>query len=277
MRRILAIFLTILIFSSFSIILAQPDRAGSKDPPLFNRMPDYWIQLYDEKDFFRFEFPTGKNQTNAVEGHYYMVKYFLNSGAKPAGSVAIMRNYQNAVKSIGGQIIYQAPDYWQTVLKVVRNGSEYWTLVRMMNSQDYSVIMVQKALMAQNIVITAQDIAKNIKETGKASLFGLYFDTNKAEIKPESEPALQEIAKYLKMEPKLKFYVVGHTDNVGTLEFNLKLSKDRADAVVKELTGKYEIPAAQLTAWGDGPTAPVASNAAEEGRAQNRRVELVAQ
>jgi outer membrane protein OmpA-like peptidoglycan-associated protein len=147
----------------------------------------------------------------------------------------------------------------------------------MMNSQDYSVKMVVKSTMTQNIVITAQDIAQNIKDTGKASLFGIYFDTGKAEIKPESEASLQEIAKYLKMEPKKNFYVVGHTDNVGTFDANLKLSKDRADAVVKALVDKYGIPAAQLTAWGDGPTAPVASNATEEGKAQNRRVELVAQ
>ena len=91
-------------------------------------------------------------------------------------------------------------------------------------------------------------MAQSIKDTGKAAIYGIYFDSGKAEIKPESEPSLQEIAKFLKMEPKMKFYVVGHTDNVGTLEFNLKLSKDRADAVVKALVGKFGIPASQLTA-----------------------------
>jgi OmpA-OmpF porin, OOP family len=276
MKRLLAILLTILVFSSFSIVLAQPDRPGTKDPPLFNRLPNYWIYSYDEKDFFRHEFPIDTKNTKGVEGRYYYVKYILNAGEKPAGVIAIMRNYQNAVKAIGGRVVYEATN-GQTILTVTRNGSEYWVRVGMLNSNDYYVTMIQKSAMTQNIVITAQDIAKNIKETGKASLFGLYFDTNKAEIKPESEPSLQEIAKFLKMEPKMNFYVVGHTDNVGTLESNLKLSKDRADAVIKVLVGKFAIPASQLIAWGDGPTAPVASNAAEEGRAQNRRVELVVQ
>ena len=276
MKRISSIILTILMLGSFSVILAAPDRAGSKDPPYFNRMPGYWIQTYDEKDFSRHEFPIEKTKTKGVEGHYYFIKYFLNPGEKPAGAVAIMRNYQNAVKSIGGRVVYEAANYVQTVLTVTRNGAEFWVHVGMMNSNDYYVYMVQVSAMTQNIVITAASLAQNIKETGKASLFGLYFDTDKTEVKPESEPALQEIAKYLKTEPKMNFYVVGHTDNVGTLEYNIKLSKDRADAVVKALAGKFGIPAAQLKAWGDGPTAPVASNATEEGKAQNRRVELVA-
>ena len=114
-------------------------------------------------------------------------------------------------------------------------------------------------------------------DTGKAAVYGIYFDTGKAEIKPESEPALKEIAKLLQADPKLKLYVVGHTDNSGGLDYNMKLSKDRADAVVKALTGKYGIAASRLSAFGVGPLAPVASNQTEEGRAKNRRVELVAQ
>lgn len=108
-------------------------------------------------------------------------------------------------------------------------------------------------------------------------LYGIYFDTGKAEIKPESEPAFGEITKLLQADPKLKLYVVGHTDNVGVFDYNLKLSKDRADAVVKALTGKYEIAAARLQPFGAGPVAPVESNTTEDGRAKNRRVELVAQ
>ena len=274
MKRWYAIFTVIFILGSVSLLLAQPDRTGSKDPPLFNRMPDYWIQTYIEKDFDRYEFPTGKNKT-AVEGHFYNVRYFLNTGAKAASAVAIMRNYQNAVKAIGGQTIYEAPYAGGTTLKLVKNGSEYWTYVSMMNTQAYAVTMVIKSAMVQDIAITAQSIAQNIQETGKASLSGIYFDTDKAEVKPESEPALAEIAKYLQQDPKLNFYVVGHTDNVGAYEANLKLSKDRADAVVKVLTTKYEIAGTRLMACGDGPTAPVASNATEDGRAKNRRVELV--
>ena len=124
---------------------------------------------------------------------------------------------------------------------------------------------------------TAESLAGNINETGKAAVYGIYFDTGKAEIKQESEPALAEIVKLLNSDSQLKLYVVGHTDNVGLFEYNIKLSQDRAAAVVKVLIGKYGITASRLTPFGDGPTAPVASNKSEEGRAKNRRVELVAQ
>ncbi len=96
-------------------------------------------------------------------------------------------------------------------------------------------------------------------------------------IKPESEPSLKESAKLLQADPKLKLYVVGHTDNEGTFEYNIKLSKDRAEAVVKALVSTYKIAAARLQAFGAGPVSPAASNQTEEGRAKNRRVELAEQ
>jgi flagellar motor protein MotB len=95
--------------------------------------------------------------------------------------------------------------------------------------------------------------------------------------KPESAGALQEVVKLFKQDPKLKVYVVGHTDNVGALAANLDLSKRRAAAVVQELITKYAIAADRLQAFGDSPYAPLASNDAEDGRALNRRVELVKQ
>ena len=276
LKRFLAILLTILIFRSFSIIMAQPDRAGSKDPPLFNRMPGFYIFAYKELEFNRYEFPLEGGKKIAVEGHYYEIGYKVNPGIQKPSPIQVNRNYINAAKAIGGQQVASFRSGWASVLKVVKNDMETWVYINAYN-EEYHLIIVEKQLMEQDVTANADTMAASIKDTGKAAIYGIYFDTGKAEIKPESEPSLQEIAKYLKMEPKLKFYVVGHTDNVGTLDSNLKLSKDRADAVVKALVGKYGIPASQLTAWGDGPTAPVASNAAEEGRAQNRRVELVAQ
>jgi outer membrane protein OmpA-like peptidoglycan-associated protein len=106
---------------------------------------------------------------------------------------------------------------------------------------------------------------------------GILFDTGKADIKPESDAALAEVSKLLKGDPKLLVYVVGHTDNVGGLAANMDLSRRRAAAVSQLLTTKYGIPAAQLSPFGNGPYAPVASNDSEDGRAANRRVELVKQ
>lgn len=125
------------------------------------------------------------------------------------------------------------------------------------------------------VVVSADEMSKALASTGRVALYGILFDFNQADIKPESRPALAEIAKLLKQEPGLKLHVVGHTDNVGGFDFNLGLSKRRADAVVAALTREYGIAANRLTANGVASLAPVAVNTTEEGRAKNRRVELV--
>jgi OOP family OmpA-OmpF porin len=127
------------------------------------------------------------------------------------------------------------------------------------------------------VTVDAAAMAKEVAATGRVALYGIYFDTNKTDIKPESAPAIDEIAKFLKQDPKAIVYVVGHTDNVGGYEHNMGLSLRRAEAVVKELTTRHAIPATRLKAAGTGPLAPMAPNETEEGRAKNRRVELVKQ
>ena len=123
--------------------------------------------------------------------------------------------------------------------------------------------------------VNADDMKQAIHDSGKVAVYGLYFDTDKDAVKSESQPTLAEIAKLLKSEPALRLHVVGHTDNQGKSDYNLDLSRRRAASVVAELTSKYGIPATRLDAFGCGIYSPVASNEAEEGRAKNRRVELV--
>ena len=127
------------------------------------------------------------------------------------------------------------------------------------------------------VTVNADALAKDIARAGHVAVYGIYFDTGKAEVKSESGPVLEEIAKLLQQNPKLKLYVVGHTDIVGSLTYNMKLSQTRADAVVTRLVSEYSVNANRLEAHGVGFLAPVASNKTEEGRAKNRRVELVEQ
>lgn len=130
--------------------------------------------------------------------------------------------------------------------------------------------------MQQNMVLVkADEMAKAITLNGRVALYGIYFETDQATIKPDSRPALQEIAKLLKQEPNLALHVVGHTDNVGTFDHNRDLSQRRAAAVKAALSKEYGIAADRLTPNGVAYLAPVASNTTEEGRAKNRRVELV--
>ncbi len=149
--------------------------------------------------------------------------------------------------------------------------------VRACNGQEPELFIIEKEEMAQEIVANAEAFSNDLKETGHTAVYGIYFDTGQSVIKPESEAAMSEIAKLLKKEAGLKVNVVGHTDNVGGMDSNMKLSQTRADAVVQALVGKYGIGANRLKAYGVGPLAPVASNDKEEGKAKNRRVELVKQ
>lgn len=141
-----------------------------------------------------------------------------------------------------------------------------------------AVDVVEVRPMTQNmVVVSADEMSKTIASSGRVALYGIFFDTNKAEIKPESKAALDEIAKLLKQEPGLKLHVVGHTDNVGGYESNMALSKRRAEAVVATLAKEYGIAQHRLTPNGVAYLAPVATNTTDEGRAKNRRVELVPQ
>ncbi|MFZ6639379.1 OmpA family protein [Undibacterium sp. TC4M20W] len=136
------------------------------------------------------------------------------------------------------------------------------------------VEVLEPKAMEQNIVtVDADAISKELAANGAVSFYGLYFDTDKAIIKPESKPQLDQMAKYLKANTAA-VYIVGHTDTQGVLDYNMTLSGKRAQAVVDALKG-YGIADARLIAKGVGPLAPRASNAADAGRAKNRRVEMV--
>lgn len=138
----------------------------------------------------------------------------------------------------------------------------------------HEVDVLEAAEMERGLV-TAKGLSDGILLNGRAVLDGIFFDTDKAVLKPESKPALDVIAKFLADRPALNVYIVGHTDRVGSLDHNMGLSRDRAAAVVKALTADYGVPASRLSAHGVGPLAPDKSNAAEAGRAANRRVEMV--
>jgi outer membrane protein OmpA-like peptidoglycan-associated protein len=138
-------------------------------------------------------------------------------------------------------------------------------------------VIEMKAMEGGLVTVDAAALGNDITRTGHSAVYGIYFDTGKADVKPESDAALKEIAKLLQQNSTLNLHVVGHTDNVGQLPSNLDLSHRRADAVVKVLSTRYSIAAARMDAQGVGPLAPVSSNDSEAGRAKNRRVELVKQ
>jgi len=272
--------ITIVFMGSFAF--AQQDKKGCTDPPLFTRVPGFYLNECQKKEFDAHDFvdPVTKKKVS-VEGRLYYYSYYVKkefSGQKSMLQVA--RNYANAIEKIGGVFFIESPNGRDnTWMKVLKDNKEIWVSIEQDNwgGNTYYLYILEKEAMKQEVTADAKIMAEGISSTGHVAIYGIYFDFNKSDVKPESEPALNEIAKLFSGNPNLKVFIVGHTDNVGGVDFNLKLSQARADAVVKMLTTKFKINPQRLKAYGVGLLAPVAPNKTEEGRAKNRRVELVEQ
>jgi len=251
------------------------DAAGCTDHPLFSRMQNMVLTQCRTVDFDRFVYKTGKNTQTPVEGKRFEIKYQTSAGNAAPSPLAIIRNHQQAIAKIGGTTLYEDQRY--TVVKVSKDGKEIWAQVDTAWIKGYFLTIIEKQEMVQEVASSAELFKSGLKSSGHVEVPGIYFDTGKSELKPESDAALAEVAKLLKADPALKVYVVGHTDNVASLDLNTKLSQARAEAVVQALVARHGIAANRLMGRGAGPLAPVASNDSEEGRAKNRRVELVKQ
>jgi len=254
----------------------QKDNPKCKDHPLFTRMPGSWLYNCDQKQFDAHEFLVGKGKKETVEGQLWKLTYYPQNDlpSKPS-ELQIQRNFENAVKKMGGTVVWS--EKAKSTFKLVQEGKEIWVDLWAEFTGKYGFFIVQKEGMAQDIVANAGAFANDINTSGHAAVYGIYFDTGKSAIKAESAQAIGEIAKLLKGDPGLKLFVVGHTDNQGGVESNITLSQARAEAVLKALVGEQGIAPARLRAFGCGQFAPVAANDSEEGRAKNRRVELVKQ
>lgn len=258
-------------------LLASPalaaDKAGCKDHPLVPiRMPGYSIQDCKSEEFGAFEFQATKGKRPSYEGRTTFLTYRVDDRKQEPSSAAVVRNYENAVTQAGGTILDHAA--WWTNGKLTSAGREAWIQAEKGNGLIW-LRVVEKEAMRQYVQADAAALSSGLAGAGHVAVYGILFDTGSAVVKPESRPALVEIAKLLAQTPSLKLEVVGHTDMTGGLDANMKLSQARAESVVKALAGEHGVAAGRLRAFGVGPLAPVATNDSDEGRAKNRRVELV--
>jgi len=258
------------------------DQPGFHDPQLFTRLPGYFLSegnSVQEQQFGSHTFVTQTGNRRAeqrVEGHLQQFLYtFDQSRGAPASGLQIIRNYENAARRLGGKVLYSVEDFpsSHSTLQITRDGRETWVEVEAYGNT-YTLVIVEREAMAQDVVANADALRTGLAQSGHVAVPGIYFDTGKSELKPESDPALREVVRLLQTDPALRLWVVGHTDSQGTPESNVTLSEARAAAVIRALAG-MGVAAARLAPHGAGPYAPVGTNDDEEGRARNRRVELV--
>jgi len=270
-RRLALVFcLTLVIQSCFA---QAQDAAGCKDSPLISRYPGSVLEMCAHRDDDSYRFTTADRKTKEIEGDFTHIEYRFPKGVTTA---PVLRNLVSALHS-AGYIFEQNPTLSQPDFDVHKNGT--WMSIQFFgNSDGFKVFIVKEIALTQVMVAAAAELSSGIGSSGHAVVNGILFDTGKADVKPGSAPALKAVLDMLTQDPKLKVYVVGHTDNVGAVAANMDLSKRRAAAVVQALFATpYNIAASRMQSFGDGPTAPVASNDTEDGRTLNRRVELVKQ
>ena len=250
------------------LLFGQADVRGSADHPLFpTRMPGHHISNYQQQGFSSYQFRTRPPTT--IEGRYTRIHYYLDNAKQHPGGLAIRRNYENAIKAVGGQVVHS--DNNRSVLKASRNGVEVWAEVLASTGRIHFLHIVEREAMQQ--VIQADAMGAAIDKEGFIAL-DVRFATASADILPESQPLIDQIVALLKKRPTLKLGVEGHTDNTGTPVGNRTLSEARARSVVAALTSAGVSPD-RLFAAGFGQDKPIADNRTEAGRAANRRVELV--
>lgn len=249
-------------------------------------------------------FAKGQPQTETLEGRLTRIRYSNPSGR---ATLEIIRNYRDALTARGLRVDWECANRGACGSTARYGDGRGWNGINGLNpgigsdvryftghmaaqggGKTYVAIAVSPAYTDLHVLdaagmdsgmveVSADALAAGLEAEGKVTLQGIYFDTGKDTLKAESDAALEQVAALLRAQPKLKLLVVGHTDNQGNASANMSLSQKRAQRVREALVQRHGIAAARLTAQGAGSLSPVASNATEDGRAQNRRVELVKQ
>lgn len=289
------------------------DAKGAVEPPITGRYEGSLIKQQSVRAFDRAIFMTKLNAQRKYEGIAVEGQRTLTALQGPRGRSALelFTNYANALRDAGFRTDFscsreQCPrdmlfaglgddgaeigralsvygdgsiedSHYLVASRVVAAGTQYVRIAARGPSLPVVVLdIVQPAAMESKVkVIEAASLLTDIARQGHVALYAVFFDFDRAELKPESKPQIDELAKLLQSNPALKVHVVGHTDGQGKEDYNADLSRRRAAAVVAALVREHRIVAPRLSAAGVGALAPIATNDTAEGRAVNRRVEVV--
>ncbi len=297
----------LVILTAMALTGLQPAQAADKtDHPLLRAYEGSVLRKKDVKEFDEYQAFRGyDNEAKEVIGEVLegKVTRIFYGNPKDRSVLEMFRNYETALKSAGAEILYQcnqkkyecAKQYAGVVvnkyngMSSISNTGGRYMLAHLaqeggtayvavgVNKMFTDIHVVEiKGMETDKVSVNAAALAEGLGADGYVIVEGIYFDTDKATLKPASDAALSEVAKLLGEKPELKVYVVGHTDMQGSLAHNMTLSEKRAKAVVAVLSTDYGVDKARMEGHGVGPLAPKATNTQESGRAQNRRVVLVA-
>ncbi len=287
-----------LLFGFLAKAHAQ-DVAGSADHPLVGRFEGSTIHAYEAREFDEVAVARTPGDVTRVEGAVTRLAYEY---PPETALVQITRNFEQALEGRGfeillscdqgdcGDINYDVEQFgnspsWASrfdyrYVMATRESAEGIAHVSLFlsinNGIARSVVTVTEEEAMAFRMVDAAEMQASIGETGRVALYGIQFDTDEARIKPESEPTLAEMAAFLTANPDLQVVIVGHTDNQGSMAYNLGLSARRAEAVASALQADHGIAADRMAHAGAGFLAPVAPNTTADGRALNRRVEMIA-
>lgn len=281
MKKIIIILTFGLTISNF--IFAQNDADGCTDHPLLTRLENFYISQC-ENNYNELQLRTSSSKTETKEGNLFYIYYRYNSeaGVKAKSALQIIKNYEIAITKNGGKMIYKNSSSLDANLEATyylsTKEKEYWVQLTSFAGTDNAIEAFSLNILEMNAMKQEVDATEMFEEINKSGFVALYinFETGKSAIKTESQPIIDQIYEMLKQNPDLKISIEGHTDNVGTTQSNQTLSDARAKSVMNALISKGII-ASRLKSKGWGMTKPVADNSTEEGKAKNRRVEIIKQ
>jgi len=261
-----------------TVLRVQPPRLtllppSGNDYALLGHMPGFAAAKPVTRNFDAMNLAVvqdGEEKEVAVQGRTVFVSYEDKSGNAPTSDAEIQWNYRTALTALGAELMHQSGH--DTTARLLRNGQVIW--LRVYSSEtSVEVYAVEEKPFEPTIKPAQAQLQTALERTGRVTLY-VNFDFDRATLRPEAAPVVAQVAAMLKADPKLRLTIEGHTDALGTADRNRALSAERAASFAAALTAQG-IGADRLSSAGFGPDKPVATNDTSEGRARNRRVELV--
>ena len=243
--------------------LQQSGKVCANPPWLVKQFAYFAVARCDYRDFDQLvvSLPDGDH---TLTGRILTTNYALSDEVRDPVAAFVERNYANALKAMGANLVTPSDDSNRAIGRMQTDHGDFWFIYEHTGGNDTST---------SSYKLTTVQIGGPPPKACTLEVYGVNFDFDKATLRPESEVVLEQVRDLFKGDPNYAAEIGGHTDNVGTAAYNLKLSGARADSV-KAWLAAHGVTASRVTARGYGDTKPLVPNTTDENRAKNRRVEL---